>query len=754
LLLRWRWAVLAFYALLLPPGAYYAAKVRQDNAVDRIVVPTDPDYVNNQEFQKVFGAGEYAVLVAEADDVFAPQVLGYLDRLERALAAVPRVQASSAISIFRRARAGFEATPEQATAFRQFVSGTDLLRRQGLVGDGFLAVALILTVHGTEERSETLNAVDQVIQEHERGGSPLRALVRLGQPYVTAYLDRTQRSLPVYFLLFTAFVVAVNLSLYRSVATLAAFLITLGVCLAVSVGYVGVTGGTFTIVSPMVPMTVLVTAMASLVYIHSRFVERPDNVSVDEHQMFALTNKFLPVTASIFATAVGFGALAISELRPIREMGIWVAVGLLFTWVIVFTLFPVLQKILQTPTSVEQRTAAQWFARFTGWLPGFSYRWRWPLVLSVLVLSFLGGVGIFGLPGVVAPVPLLIDPLEYINPNSELYRDTKRLGAKLPGLAISEVWLKGKLGDVAEPEVLTGLDRFQTAMQAVPKVGSAIGVTTILRIIRYVGGEGDAWPSDAASLDKIAADLETLASTEPLLGRFVQPHSLAQTHVAVISRATEYEDFVRLDEAIRRVWQETVAANPALKAFDLKIVGLAPLQAKMSQSLVPTLTHSFALTVVIIFSTFLVIFRNGTARIMAMIPSVFAILAMFGVMRLSGMMLNVATILIASTVLGTSENDQIHFFYHFLERRRDGSVEQALQHTLRVSGRAILFATLINACGFLAFAMGDLPVMRQFAVLSALAFVLSMIADFTALPAALWILFRQKPDGVRDRSAR
>jgi uncharacterized protein len=745
--------VLAFYALLLPPSAYYAAKVGQDNAVDRIVVATDPDYVNNQEFQKVFGAGEYAVLVAEADDVFAPGVLGYLDRLERQLATVPRVQPNSAISIFRRVRAGFEATSEQASAFRQFVTGTDLLRRQGLVGDGFLAIALVLTVKGTEERSETLDAVDEVIAKQQREGSPLRALVRVGQPYVTAYLDRTQRALPAYFLLFTALVVAVNLSLYRSVRTLAAFLITLAVCLAVSVGYVGVTGGTFTIVSPMVPMTVLVTAMASLVYIHSRFVERPENVSVEDHQIFALTNKFLPVTASIFATAVGFGALAISGLRPIREMGIWVAVGLLFAWVIVFTLFPVLQKILRTPTAVEQDTAVQWFTRLTEWLPGFSYRWRWPLVLSVVVLSFLGGVGIFGLPGVLAPVPLLIDPLEYINPSSDLYRDTKRVGAKLPGLAISEVWLKGKLGDVAEPAVLTGLDRFQTAMQAVPKVGSAIGVTTILRIIRYVGGEGDAWPSDAASLDKIAGDLETLASEEPLLGRFVEPHSLAQTHVAVISRATEYEDFVRLDEAIRRVWEETVATNPALKALDLKIVGLARLQAKMSQSLVPTLTHSFALTVVIIFATFLVIFRNGTARIMAMIPSVFAILVMFGVLRLSGMMLNVATILIASTVLGTSENDQIHFFYHYLERRKNGSVEQALRHTLRVSGRAILFATLINACGFLAFAMGDLPVMRQFAVLSALAFVLSMLADFTALPAALWILFRQKPDKIRDRSA-
>ena len=114
------------------------------------------------------------------------------------------------------------------------------------------------------------------------------------------------------------------------------------------------------------------------------------------------------------------------------------------------------------------------------------------------------------------------------------------------------------------------------------------------------------------------------------------------------------------------------------------------------------------------------------------------------------MKLNVATILIASTVLGTSENDQIHFFYHFLERRRNGSVEASLRHALRVAGRAIFFATLINAGGFLAFAASDLPPMREFGLLAALAFALSMLADFTALPAALWILFRERPDAEKN----
>jgi uncharacterized protein len=105
--------------------------------------------------------------------------------------------------------------------------------------------------------------------------------------------------------------------------------------------------------------------------------------------------------------------------------------------------------------------------------------------------------------------------------------------------------------------------------------------------------------------------------------------------------------------------------------------------------------------------------------------------------------LNIATILIGSTVLGATENDQVHFFYHLQEGRASGTTDGALKHAMLTAGRPILFATLINTSGFLALTLSDLPPMRQFGVVSASAFVLALIADFTALPGALWILSRE-----------
>jgi hypothetical protein len=741
--IEWRWLIVAFYAVVTPPFGYFASRVEHDSSLDRIIVPTDPDHLATVAFQERFGRAEYAVLIVEADDPLSAPALERIDTLERKLLEIPNLEVSSVLHSYREARGGYDRTPEAAAGVRAFATGTQLFEKQGLIGKDFLTIGLLLEVSGREARNSTIRAIDLAL-EQAGTGPPLRTIRKVGQPYVNIYFDdATASSGPVHFGLFMGFVVVLTLALYRSIRTLIAFLLTLGVSVAISVGYVGITGGMFTIVSPMVPMTILITATATLVYLHSRFAERPEGAPLEEHHVFALCNKFLACTASIFAAISGFAALAVSNIRPIREMGIWVAVGLLGTWVVVFTLFPALQRILGTPTQLERRVAAPWFVWLADQIPGFTYRWRYLLVSLALGLTVAGFVAIFG-AGPIPPMAPLIEPVEYVNRDVPLYRDTQRAREVLPGLGLTNVWLSSADADVSDPEVLEGLRTFEDALAADPEVGSVVGVPTILRLVRYAKGGTDAWPEPGT--DEVEGLFEDLLRRAPkTLHRFVD-RELNETQLTVLSKAIEHETFERLHGRIRHHFVEAQQRHEPLRSFELKTVGLGPLQAKMSLSLVPTLVESFGITAAIIFVTFLIVFRSGAARIMTMLPSLFAILVMFLFMRIVGIDLNIATILIASTVLGTSENDQIHFFYHFLEGRQSGGVSHALRHTFMISGKAIFFATIINAGGFVAFAVAEMRPMQQFGVLTALALILSMIADFTALPAALWILFREKPE--------
>jgi len=739
-----RLPILVAYALLVPIAAWLATRIPSEGAIDRLIVSSDPDFIATRAFQKVFPEGQIVMVLLEADDPWRPEVLAEVAAMERALAAVPGVTAVSAQDVYRRAEPGFAPTPEGARAFRAFATGTDFFRRQGLVGDRFQGLAVAFEGRGAMERGATLAAVDAAIAGARTGAA--REVRKVGAPYVESWIAHESSSASIrYFPIFGLLVVGIAYFLYRSRRSVVAILVALGTAVALGVGAGDLLGFSFTVVSALVPLTVMVTALATLVYLHSRFVDQPEGVDVDAHQAFALANKFLPVTASTVAAVLGFAALAVSRIRPIREMGIWTAVGIGLSWIVAFTLFPALQKVLRTPTGRAVPVRTRHYDRLSAALPGFTFRWRVPLIAGSLVLQAAGLVALFGLPGIASPMKVGVDSLDYVDPALAIHRDMVFFRTHVSGLDVARVWVRTPPGRVTDPEILRGLDRFSTAVEEEPGVSSVVGPTTFLRIRRYVAGGGDRLPQDPEAFARAAADVEQLLLTERELRGFIDVGTLANAQITVVFARGDEEGYRALSRALHADWERTVAGDPAFRGVEMQLVGESMLQAKVGASLVPTLTESFAITAALIFFAFLFVFRSMSARLMAMIPSVFAILVTFLGMRLLGASLNVATILIATTVLGTTENDQIHFFHHLQEGQGTGSLDGALRHTLRVSGRAIVFATLINAAGFLGLAFSRFPPLRQFGVVTACAFLLAMVADFTALPASLWLLRRERP---------
>jgi predicted RND superfamily exporter protein len=345
-----RFPVLALYAVLLPLAIVLALRIPSEGAIDRLIVPSDPDYVATRAFQKVFPEGQVVLLLLEADDPWSPDVLRQVTALEERLSKIPGVHPVSALDVYRRVKPGFQPDAASAEAYRKFATGTDIFRRQGLVGDRFQAVVAGFSGTG-KSRASTLAAIEEAVGQPGPGVKTIR---KVGAPFVEAWIEHESGSASArYFPLFGIFVVVIALFLYRSWRTLVAVLVALGTAVAMGVGAGSLLGFSFTVVSALVPLTVMVTTLATLVYLQSRFVDQPEDTDVDAHQAFALANKFLPVTASTIAAVLGFGALAVSRIRPVREMGVWTAVGLALGWVVAFTLFPALQKVLRTPTSTH-----------------------------------------------------------------------------------------------------------------------------------------------------------------------------------------------------------------------------------------------------------------------------------------------------------------------------------------------------------------------------------------------------------------
>ncbi|HWE23775.1 MAG TPA: MMPL family transporter [Myxococcales bacterium] len=722
--------IVVIYTILVPFAAVRASRIPSQGGLERLIVASDPDYAATRAFQRIFPERPSVLLLFESPDPWSAASLSRVDAAVRELRKVPRVSAFSVLDAVRRARPG--ASPAE---LRQLATRTKLFRDQGLLGDRFMSVNVDLDVRTPAERDATLAAIDEAL-----AGARAGQVRRIGAPYADSWLEGQSAAASTrYFPFFGALVVVVALLLYRSVRTLFAFLLAMASAVALAVAAGGLLGFTFTIVSVLVPLTVLVTTLASLVYLHSRFVLRPPDVDVRQHHLAALRNKLLPVTASSFAAVLGFAALAVSKLRPIREMGIWTALGLAIAWVVAFTLFPALQLLLRTPTRPAAAARAGAYARFAAFLPAFTRRYRHVLVSTALLLCAAGAVALFGIPGRLSGMNVAVDTLTYVDPSLPLRQDLVWFRENVGDLNVAHVWIHLAEPTATDPEVLRAVDRLQTKIESLPDVITTVGPTTFLRLRRSFAGLDERLPDDPAQFAAAAADLEQLLLTESGLRGYIDPGGLRDLQITVLFRHGGVGGYAALAAGVGRVFEQLRA--PSLGSAQVRVAGQQLLHEKVGASLIPTLAQSFALTAALIFVVFLFIFRSGTERLLAMIPSLFAILATFLGMRVLGASLNLATILIATTVLGTTENDQIHFFYH-LHERESAPLAEALEHALLVSGRAIVFATLINAAGFLALAFSSFPPLRQFGLMTSSAFLLALLADFTALPAGLWMFER------------
>ena len=593
--------IAGLFLVLTAAGIYGALKVPDDPAIDRLIVPGDPVARATADFDRLFPEGEQALLMLESPDPLSLASLRAADRLEHELAGIPQVAAHSLLDLYRRGSAAGEISADEAGHLRTFATGTTLFRRAGLLGDGYFGIALELQVKSPAERDRALAAIDSLALPLEAAGGPFTKVRRVGSPWLDAWLERQTGAATARFMpLFGVFLMTLVMIIYRSWRALGAIVLTLGALVAIAMGLADLFGWAHTVISTLVPLTVMVTTTATLVYMHSRYIEPDDSPTLLEHHARALANKFLPCTASMFATAVGFAALAISDIRPVRDMGLWTACGLIVAWIGCFTLFPALQSLLRTPMRSEKATAGKWFPAFVDILVPASRRLRWVFVCAALVLMLCGAAALFGIPRVLAPLALEMDVLTYVNPTERVAQDTRHF-EESNGLDVVELWLHTPAGHALDPDFLQALEQLTRRLESDPRITAVDGPTSVLRWARYV---------------------ETGSDQLPTLGRRVAEAGLGpradhadRTRRAQIRRGGESRrctnQHPRPRQALRpgrraaRVRRTSVdqaqADEPALRGVRGRVVGQGVLGAEITQRLLPTLTESFALTASVIF---------------------------------------------------------------------------------------------------------------------------------------------------------
>lgn len=208
-----------------------------------------------------------------------------------------------------------------------------------------------------------------------------------------------------------------------------------------------------------------------------------------------------------------------------------------------------------------------------------------------------------------------------------------------------------------------------------------------------------------------------------------------------------------VDEATRNPLTQT--ANQMKSVDSPQVVtavytGIVPIIYKAQRTLLVSLTNSIVSSFIMISLVMMVLLRdwrspllpfnfvNISGGLISMLPNLFPILLIFGIMGYGNWEVDIGSMMTASVALGVAVDDTIHFLTWFRMGMRNGlSRLDAIRGAYAKCATAMTQTTAIAGLGLAAFSFSTFTPTQRFGILMLTLLVAALLGDLIFLPALL-----------------
>jgi predicted RND superfamily exporter protein len=759
-LYRWRLAASGFIlvgAVVLAPRTNLT---NIDNDLTAWFSPDDPVYQEYERFRDEFGGTRNLIIAIEApsrDRLFSREGFALLEELSGDIERVDAVERVSSLATAtlvdgRGTAAGDDlsldvrrlpkdlATRSPAEVGRRAIDD-ELLRGHLVSEDGTVAA---IVVFFDERRVDDVRA-DVLARIHARVAEGLpegfrayfNGSLEISETYNRVTLDNQTKFTPPIAVLTLVAIFAMFRSWRRTLVTAAAVLVSV----IWTLGLYSLVGFNYNVLSSMIIPLVIVLAIADDVHIIQHYGEARRAGSAEHAFTSTVAHLFAPILGASGTTALGMATLATSSVVAVREFGLGSAIGVMVDFAISIVLVPTLLGFLKPePLPPPQE---RWLKKPLDAVAVWSTRRAALIAVTAVVLTVAAAVG-------VSRLRVDTNHMNFFSRTHPLGMSAALMDGKLSGIYTFQILLEGPPDSLRQPDALRRMDEFEASLRTLPYVRKVVGLSDyVKRIHRELGAERvAAVPTDAAVVaqelfvfslaDEGRAELERIAASD---------FSKAQITVNLASMSSDlvFEQINIADERARAAFAGT-DVRPT-------VTGSGRLFAMLDHYLVTSQISSFATAFVTVFGVIFIVFRSWRFGLLAMVPNLFPVLAVFGVMGWLDISLNVATVMLASVALGVVDDDTIHFISRYRRETAGGRTAfEAIRLATANEGRAALTTAAINSCSFAVLALSEYKPSAWFGGLLALTMVVAFLAEVFILPATITLLPRLfGPDRVHAR---
>lgn len=744
-----KWPLGFLFVLSVGITGYAVRGLQIDPTVETLFVKNSPEYRYYREYRERYGSDLVVAVAMSTPDLFTLRALKDLDKLTKMFQGYPQVERVLSLANvldIRHKFLGVKMVPamqgilkddKPLGEFREKILGNELYVSNLVSEDGKVANILIYLKPHLKNRSAGsvfIRQLRRLLAEAEYPGAEFFiAGAPVEQNDFVSLIRRDQfRFIPMISVL----LVLTTFLIYRSLTCTILAMSIVFTTLLWTLGVITLSGRELNLVTSLLAPVVMIISVVNAIHLMNLFFEiRQHHLSLHESVVLTIEQLGVPCLLTHFTTMLGFISLAFNAVPAINSFGLFAAMGTFFSFAVSMLLTPLLLPMLPYRVNSAHHNEQLFFNRvLIGFIERLEHRWKW----LILFLSFASLV--FAVLGI-RRIEVDTNIVKQLKPDSRLAIATQFIDEHMTGVYyLGFVVRRTDGGDFADHDALSKIDEFKTYLESIPAITKVNSITTVLKKIHEAREDDKAAYKIPEDDDTLRRYLKGLAESEdPEIGTLISRDG-KEVRLEARMKAVGTKEGTAVEETAR----EYIAKN-LIPDFDCHITGSVVLLGKMAKDLVRNQMMSFGIAFASILVFIMLIFRSVRLGILAAIPNLLPILVVYGFMGFVGIELSTSTAMISSIVLGLVVDASIHFLHRFRhEFHKRHHYLQALHHTYRNVGQALVVATMILVVGFASSIFAELRPTIHFGILTSLTIFLALIFTLLALPLCLVMM---KPFG-------
>ena len=521
--------IIIIIALITLFFAFQLPKIEIDNDIMTFLPDDNESVIVNNKMEDIFGSSDNMIVAVKVKrgNIFKSENIKLIDQLTEELAGVKNVDEVTSFSnsdyiegtsegmVVEELVKEVPETESEITAFKSKLLAWDFYKNN-LYASDFKASQLLISLKddvSAEQESELYYNIKKITDKYEQDN--LETYIA-GTTAVNVLLGDKMIEDVKYLIPFIIVILFLALFLFfRKILPVILIMLTVSISTIWSVGLMAMLGIKMTLVSTVIPVLLLAVGSAYGIHILSHYYDylaaeegNPDLKRKQELVYKTVESMGKPVFLAGLTTVAGFGSLATSKIVPIKNFGLFTALGIFVAFMIAILMIPSLLLIInrrRKDSNDQNYSEVKHFEKLIVKLHNFYSQKSISLILVIFLVVI---ISLIGMDKIIIDSPLI----NMFKEDTEIRQADNFINNNFSGSSILTVLVEGnEKGSLTDPEILKSMDEMQNYLMANnQEVGKASSISTFIKRMNRVMH----YPDTAVENNEDSADSDEQSSQE------------------------------------------------------------------------------------------------------------------------------------------------------------------------------------------------------------------------------------------------